>query len=67
MMMTTMIISLLLFQSFHSTASDTSTDTTTTTPGPWEKFKNGLHTFLDILCTLNSFWQTVKSIFGYIF
>ncbi|CAH8592606.1 unnamed protein product [Schistosoma curassoni] len=66
MMMTTMIISLLLFQSFHSTASDTS-NTTTTTPGPWEKFKNGLHTFLDILCTLNSFWQTVKSIFGYIF
>ncbi|CAH8588539.1 unnamed protein product [Schistosoma guineensis] len=66
MMITAVIISLLLFQSFQSTTSNQS-NTTTTPPSAWEKFKSGLHVFLDFLCTLNSFWQTVKSIFGYIF
>ncbi|CAH8576020.1 unnamed protein product [Schistosoma intercalatum] len=66
MMITTVIISLMLFQSFHSTASSEN-NTTTTPPSAWDKFKNGLHVFLDFLCTLYSFWQTIKSIFGYIF
>ncbi|CAI2731160.1 unnamed protein product [Schistosoma spindalis] len=67
MMITIVIISLLLFQSFQSTASNSNTDTTVATPTPWERFKNGFHVLLDLICTINSFWQTIKNIFGYIF
>ncbi|CAI2731159.1 unnamed protein product [Schistosoma spindalis] len=66
MMITIVIISLLLFQSFQSTASN-SNNTTVATPTPWERFKNGFHVLLDLICTINSFWQTIKNIFGYIF
>ncbi|CAH8616951.1 unnamed protein product [Schistosoma rodhaini] len=70
MIITTVIISLLLLQSFQSTGSSQSTTTpngSTSTPSAWDQFKNGFHLFLDFLCTLNSFWQTIKSIFSYIF
>uniref|UniRef100_A0A5K4F704 MEG n=1 Tax=Schistosoma mansoni TaxID=6183 RepID=A0A5K4F704_SCHMA len=50
---------LLVFQTFQSAETNNSTDSSNnTTQSAWDQF----HTWLNLICTIFSLWETIKGI-----